>query len=61
MRKKKILKFHEKANALSTSKMKYDQRLGRSIVLTSFTGSPQTTGAFNSPTDPFFSGMPALY
>jgi len=60
-RKKKILKFHENANALSTSKIKNGQSWGRSAVLMSFTGRPQTTGAFKSPTVSFFIGMPAWY
>jgi len=60
-RKKKILKFQANAKARSTSKTKNGQRLGRSAVLISFTGNPQTTGVFRSPTDSFFMGMPALY
>ena len=59
IRKKKILKFQENANALSTSKMKYDQICGLNRVLISFTGNPHTTGAFRSPTDSFFNGIPA--
>ena len=60
-RKKKMLKFHAKAKACSTSKMKYDQRFGRNTELMSLTGNPQTRGAFNSPIELFFNGRPALY
>ena len=60
-RQKKILKFHEKANACSSSNIKYDQKLGRNSVLTSLTGNPITTGAFSPPKAAFFMGMPNWY
>jgi hypothetical protein len=58
IRKKQILKFQEKAKALSTSMIKYDQVAGRSTEVISFTGSPQISGAFRSPIDSFFRGRP---
>src|SRR6187549_3398962 len=58
MKKKKILKFQENANACSKSKMKYDHTDGLNKELMSFTGNPQTIGAFLSPLALFSSGKP---
>src|SRR6185436_3159743 len=61
MIKMKILKFQEKANALSLSKIKYGHKLGLKIVLISFTGRPVMTGVFSAPSASFFTGIPSSY
>lgn len=61
IRKKKMLKFQEKANALSISKKKYGHKFGFNKTEKSLTGKLEIAGTLPSPIVLLLSGIPPLY